>query len=175
MTATPATADTPSAISIELGSDPASGCPCCDPDAAQPQGFVTRDGEALALYFSDGALAGPVSGAEVTISLGLWHKASSGKDRRTASFRLQQADGALTIITLDANLSRWNILAMLGCMMSVEQVLADPEIATFRQIAERIAREDPRVVEALAQPAASNMKLSLGGERKQQGFSASKG
>lgn len=162
-------------ISIELGSDPASGCPCCDPDAAQPQGFVTRSGEALALYFSDGALAGPISGAELTISLGLWHKDSSDKDRRTASFRLQMADGALTITTIDATLSRWNVLAMLGHMMSVEQAETGPDYATFRQIAERIAREDPRVVEALAQPAASNMKLSLGGERKQQGFSASKG
>lgn len=163
-------------IEIRPGSDPEPGCPCCDPVAAQPQGFVTRGAEALALYFTDGALEGPVSAAELTISLGRWQEGSSPAERRTASFRLiRSAERALRIEPLDAAHSRWHVLAMLGRMMSAAETQADPDRELFLGIAEKIAERDPRIAEALAGERPAAARLSIGKPRAATGFAASKG
>lgn len=160
-------------ITIELANDPAPGCPCCDPFAALPQGYVSRDGAPLALYFSDGALAGPVSGAEVTISLGRWDKDSTPEDRRAAAFRIARSgDGTLCVTPFDASLSRWHVLGMLGHMLTAAETQSDPDRDTFRLLVEVIARDDPRIAQALAQPQAPDMRLSLGRQPEQRAFSA---
>lgn len=164
------------AIEIEPGSDPEPGCPCCDPDAARPQGFVTRDGEALALYFTDGALEGPVSAVELTISLGRWDADSGPVDRRTAHVRLTRtAGGQLDITLLDASLSRWHVLAMLGHMLDASVLGTDPERETFLRVAETIATNDPRLAAALADRTPTTARLSLGRTRRAKGFSAREG
>ncbi|AXS38766.1 hypothetical protein [Breoghania sp. L-A4] len=136
-------------LTIEVGGEPQGGCPCCDPFAAAPQGYVLRNGEPLAVYYSDGRIPGPLSAAEVTISMGRWHETSTAADRRTASFRLTRAGNKTVATGLNANDSRWAVLATLGPMLTRAELAADPKVEVFRRVALAIAARDPRIIEAL--------------------------
>lgn len=131
-------------IRVETAAEPSAGCPCCDPHAAAPQGYVTRDGEPLAIYFADWSTQ-PVPFADLVISLGRWDRGSTPADRRSVGFRLTVEAGALRPRLGDAAASRWAVLGFAGAMLDEKAATAEPGIAEFRALAELIAAEDPRL------------------------------
>lgn len=144
---------------IEPAADPAAGCPCCDPMASQPQGFVTRDGEPLAVYFGEWTRS-PVPCADLVISMGRWDGLSSAKDRRSMAFRLVRGDDGPQADLLDAGGTRWSVVGFAGAMLDETAAGRDPELDDFRDLALRIAADDPRVASALAGPGSCSLRLS---------------
>ncbi|WP_346892724.1 hypothetical protein [uncultured Roseibium sp.] len=134
-------------ITIELGSDPSGGCPCCDPEACYPQGYVTRGGQPHAIYFADWDY-GASGAVELLISVGNWEKDSKPADRCAAAFRGRLADGVTRWTGFDAGLSLWRDVGMVGQLLTDEEAAREPD---FRQLAEAIAAGDARVQKALSE------------------------
>lgn len=133
-------------INIELGSDPSGGCPCCDPDASFPQGYVMRGGQPHALYFIDWDY-GASGFVELMIAIGDFAEGSSPADRKAAAFHGRLVDGKANWTGFDAGMSLWRSLAMAGERLSVEDAAREPE---FRTLADMITSRDPRIQKALA-------------------------
>ncbi|PTW63526.1 hypothetical protein C8N35_1011580 [Breoghania corrubedonensis] len=144
---------------IEPASDPAPGCPCCDPLASAPQGFVTRDDEAVAVYFGDWTRT-PVPSADIVVSLGRWDALSQPKDRRTIAFRLTRAAQGTKAELLDAQVSRWAVVDFAGEMLDEAAARRDPDLEEFRAIVLEIAAKDERIADALAGPGNCSLRLS---------------
>ena len=132
-------------ITIELGSAPSGGCPCCDPEASIPQGYVLKTGRPHAIYFADWDY-GASGYVELMISVGNWEKDSTPADRRAAAFRGRFSDGALRWTGFDANMSLWRDIGMIGGLLTGEDAGHDSE---FGKLADTIAAEDPRIRKAL--------------------------
>lgn len=144
---------------IEPASDPAAGCPCCDPLASAPQGYVRRDAEPSAVYFGDWQRV-PVPSATVVVSMGRWDVHSGPADRRTAAFRLLRGEDGPRAEILDATALRWSVVDYAGKMLDEAAAQCDPEIEDFRKIALAIAAQDRRVADALAGPGSCSLRLS---------------
>ncbi|MEI2386590.1 hypothetical protein [Breoghania sp. JC706] len=144
---------------IETASDPAPGCPCCDPLAAAPQGFVTRDDEAVAVYFGDWTRT-PVPSADIVVSLGRWDALSEPKDRRAIAFRLMRGEAGLNVELLDAGQTRWAVVDFGGEMLDEDAAGRDPDLEEFRAIVLEIAAKDRRIADALEGPGNCSLRLS---------------
>ena len=142
-------------ITIELGSAPSGGCPCCDPEACFPQGYVSKAGRPHAIYFADWDF-GASGYVELLISVGNWEKDSTPADRRAAAFRGRSADGVTRWTGFDADQSLWRDVGMVGRLLTGEEAAREPE---FRQLAETIAAGDPRVQKALAETAGTSKTM----------------
>jgi len=143
-------------ITIELGSAPSGGCPCCDPEACFPQGYVSKGGRPHAVYFADWDY-GASGTVELLISVGNWGKDSTPADRRAAAFRGQMTDGAARWAAFDAEMSLWRDVGMTGRLLSGEDAALEPE---FAALTDAIAARDSRIQQALAETAsASNTGL----------------
>lgn len=137
---------------IELGSDPSGGCPCCDPAACFPQGYVTRAGVPYAIYFADWDY-GASGFVELMIAIGNWQEGSTPAERRAAAFRGRQSNGSLIWSALDANMSLWRDVSMVGQLLSAEDAAPAAE---YRTLAEAIAKQDLRIQRALAETASTS-------------------
>ncbi|MDJ0931665.1 hypothetical protein [Breoghania sp.] len=144
---------------IEFASDSALGCPCCDPFASAPQGYVTRDKEAVAIYFGDWTRT-PVPSADLVVSMGQWDALSGPKDRRTITFRLTWGADGPQVDLVDAGASRWAVVDFIGEKLDEAAAGRDPDPEEFRAIMRAVATEDTRVAEALSSPASCSLRLS---------------
>lgn len=153
--------DASGALVLEIGAPPAGGCPCCDPVAAQPQGYILSGDQPLALYFSDGALPGPVPAALVTVSVGRWDAASGPGHRTAVCLRLERDRvGELGILPVSPELSRWKVLGMIGSLLDEQTFEDHPARAGLLHVAETIAVRDPMIIAALAPRDADAYRLA---------------
>lgn len=134
-------------LTLELGSDPAGGCPCCDPAAAFPQGYISQADMPYAVYFADWHHS-PGGTVELLISVGDWGRGSEPEDRCAAAFEGRMLGGQIEWLAIDAAQSLWRDLRMTGAPLLALEVEAAPE---FRNLACFIAVEDGRVLNALKQ------------------------
>jgi len=149
---------------IEIGAEPTGGCPCCDPDAAAPQGFLLHAGAAHAIYYADWLDNGPVTGVDLVVATGRWDADSGPQHRHAAAFRLNRTGTGADIVACDAGASRWRDLALLGRLLAAGEVPAEmAEIARF------VADADPRIRAALRRTVGSDYRLSLGRGRAKAG------
>ncbi len=146
-------------LEIEMASEPTMGCPCCDPEAAAPQGYVSRNGEPTAVYFADW-MRTPVPNADLVISLGRWDALSKPEDRRAIAFRLAPGADGVVMKLMDARKSRWGSVDFAGTMLDEPTAERDPDLAEFRSLALAIAERDARIADALAGPASCSLRLS---------------
>ncbi|WP_321344213.1 hypothetical protein [Breoghania sp.] len=144
---------------IEMASEPAMGCPCCDPMAAAPQGYVSRNGEPTAVYFADW-MRTPVPNADLVVSVGRWDELSKPEDRRAMAFRLTPGEDGVEIRIMDARKSRWGAVGFAGAMLDEQAARRDPDLAEFRALALAIAEKDERIADALAGPASCSLRFS---------------
>lgn len=155
-------------ITIELGSAPSGGCPCCDPEACFPQGYVSRDGQPHAIYFADWDY-GASGTVELLISVGNWEKDSTPAERRAAAFRGQLTDGVARWSGFDAGLSLWRDVGMVGRLLTDEDAALEPE---FRRLADAITAGDSRIEKALADTASTSKTMLRPVHRKTGPFAA---
>uniref|UniRef100_UPI00321636A9 hypothetical protein n=1 Tax=uncultured Roseibium sp. TaxID=1936171 RepID=UPI00321636A9 len=153
---------------IELGSDPSGGCPCCDPEACYPQGYVRKDGQPHAIYFADWDY-GASGAVELLISVGNWEKDSTPADRCAAAFRGRLSQGAASWTGFDAGLSLWQGIGMIGRLLTGEEAAVEPE---FSRLADAITAGDARVQKALAETAATSKTMLRPVHRRGGSFAA---
>ena len=155
-------------ITIELGSAPSGGCPCCDPEASFPQGYVRKAGQPHAVYFADWDY-GASGAVELMISVGDWGKDSKPADRCAAAFRGRLSEGAALWTGFDADMSLWRSVGMVGKLLTGEDAALDPE---FARLADAIAVQDARIQQALAEIASTSKTTLRPVHRKSGTFAA---
>jgi hypothetical protein len=139
-------------ITIELGSAPSGGCPCCDPEASFPQGYVSKAGQPYAIYFADWDY-GASGTVELLISVGNWDKDSRSADRRAVAFRGRISEGTARWTGFDAGLSLWRDVGMVGTLLTGEDAALESE---FAMLVNAIAAGDSRIQKALAETASAS-------------------
>ncbi len=132
-------------LSLEPGRDPARGCPCCDPDACFPQGYVLRSGVPHAVYFADWEHGAP-GYVEILISVGDWSEDSSPGDRTALALRGRMTKEGVTWHSMDGHLSLWQSVPFIGSFLGSQD---HSETQEFLEIADFLATADHRVEEAL--------------------------
>ncbi|WP_417687353.1 hypothetical protein [Roseibium sp.] len=132
-------------FTIELGSDPSGGCPCCDPAACFPQGYVSRNGIPHAIYFADWQF-GAEGFVELLVSTGEWGRDSGPEDRQAAAFRGRLTGPKAIWTPIEATDSLWCDVAMIGHLLSLRDTKQD---ADTRALVEFIESADHRIIPAL--------------------------
>lgn len=124
-------------------------CDCCGTTTTTLTRFVTRDGDALAVYyakFSDGPKHDFIS---VLVGLGDWGEGSVPAARDAFAFRLWAKEANFNIGLVDPADAPWDT-DYLGRILKRDEALRHPLLQEVFDLSDRIVKCDPPIIEFLA-------------------------
>ena len=137
-------------IAIELGDGSTfATCECCGRRAPSVVGFVSEDGDALAVYYAGWTEGHEEGGVSLIIGLGDWDDDASPADRRSFGLRCWVDADQINFEVQEPAASRYGANTFLGAMLPRAAALSDPALGTVFHVAEHIVQDDPRVRDAL--------------------------
>ena len=133
-------------ISIEFADriegDP---CKCCGGRTTALTRFVYRDGDAHAVYNASFSDKHPDRWVSVAISLGNWTEGSTPEDRVAFALRIRATADEYQTGLVDAAVSPWNDVDILGRMLDRQEALKHPWIKEVFHLCDHIVMEDKDV------------------------------
>ena len=120
-------------------------CVCCGGRTTRLTRFVYRDGDAHAVYYASYSDKHPDRWVSVAISLGDWTDGSTEKDRVTFALRIRATADEYQTGVVDAALSPWNDVEILGRMLDRKEALKHPWIKEVFHLCDHIVMEDKAV------------------------------
>lgn len=134
-------------IEIEFPEPDTSKCECCGNTMTRLTRFVTRDGDAFAIYYAAFSEGHPENGVIGVVSIGEWWDGSVPESRETFAFRLWQGEDNYNVTITDANESQWSDVDLIGRKLSREEALVHPMIREVFHITDHMTDEDPAIKE----------------------------
>ncbi len=135
-------------LTIEAGPTNAPfDCACCGKRSQSIHGFVSRDGDAHAVYFAGWSEGHRDLGLTALVSIGDWggDDADPGT-RRSVGLRIWAEDDRYNFEVIDAGGTTWaDKKDLLGAMLTRDQALALAEIGDYYHVAEHVLDDDERV------------------------------
>jgi len=117
-------------------------CPCCGGRTTRLTRFVYLNGDAHAVYYASFSDKHPDRWVSVAVSLGDWTDGSEPVNRLAFALRLRAVESEFQVSVVDAALSPWNDVAILGRMLDRSEALAHPWIKEVFHISDHIVTED---------------------------------
>lgn len=131
-------------LEIELGSASTSVCGCCGKTSHTLRGFVSKDGDAHAVYFA-GFTEGhqPVEGTLI-VSIGDWTEDASPSDRTAVIMLARWVDGAPQVMVVGPDDNPWGDVGVLGPVLTRQEALARPDIQDYFHVVDHVFLSDDR-------------------------------
>jgi hypothetical protein len=134
---------------IEAGAEQVNGhCACCGRETRTFRGFIYEHGTAAGIYVARYTQSHPEVGVSMAISLGGWGRADSSKDCVALEWR--DTDAGPSSMVVDAGTSIWATSAMLGHMLSREQVVSSSLAKRVFAVIDSVWAADSRLAGAVA-------------------------
>lgn len=134
-------------IEIEFPEPEASKCDCCGNTTTRLTRFVTRDGDAFAIYYAAFSEGHPENGVIGVVSVGEWWDDSFPESRDAFAFRIWEGEDNYHVTITDAKESQWSDVNLIGRKLSREEALAHPLIHDVFHITDHMTDEDPAIRE----------------------------
>ena len=135
---------------IELTEPKYSPCQCCNGRMTNLTRFVTKDGDAFAIYHATIAERHPELGAYLAIGIDDDWSKSESSSRVAFACWLSLAENELRVSVTNAAESPWNESKVLGRMFDRDQALANPLIDEVFHLTDHIVEQDPVIRELFA-------------------------
>jgi hypothetical protein len=134
-----------SAFRIELGETQKSTCKCCGKDSVTVHGFIYRNDEPYAVYYSGWAITHAKRYVSVAIAVGRWDEGSGVKDRTSFGLNVFPTDSEIQFSFIGPNDSPWEETDLLGIMLDRNQALKSPFSKEILALGEYVVENDQRV------------------------------
>ena len=137
-------------IAIEFELPSVSRCECCGSETVRLTRFVSKDGDAHAVYYLQFTAGHDSLHIAGLISLGEWGDGASPDDRLAFPFRLWASTDAYNVGLMDASESPWADVTYLGRLLNRAEALSHPWCPEVFHITDHITREDKEAVAFLS-------------------------
>ena len=135
---------------IELTEPKYSPCQCCSGRMTNLTKFVTKDGDAFAIYHATIAEQHPELGAYLAIGIDEdWSKPES-PTRVAFACWLSMTENEFRVSVTDRAESPWSKSKVLGRMLDRDEALANPLIDEVYHLTDHIVEQDPVIRELFA-------------------------
>jgi hypothetical protein len=137
-------------IEIEFEPPSVSTCECCGKDTVRLTRFVTRNGDAYAVYYLQYTAGHDPDHMTGLIGLGEWGESGTPADRLAFPFRLWATEDSYNVGLTDAVESPWSDSSFLGRLLDRNEALAHPWCKEVFHLTDHITRDDPEAAAFLA-------------------------
>jgi hypothetical protein len=135
---------------IEIGEDcKSSRCHCCGKESCVGHGFVSKDGDAYAVYYAGWSNAHLEKKVTFAIAVGEWQDGSTPSDRVCFGLEAYEAENKILFRVIEPSESPWRDTDLLGKMISRDEGLKHPFLEEIFIIIENIVRKHTAVREYL--------------------------
>jgi hypothetical protein len=141
-------------LTIEFEKPTQSTCECCGGTTTRLTRFVSRDGDAYAVYYATFSDNHPDRSVSMVVSLGEWGEAATPEQRLAFPLVLRAGTENYEVTVVDAETSPWRETTLLGRVLDRAEALAHPWIADVFHITDHVVEEDIVVKRFLDQQAA---------------------
>ncbi len=131
------------AYEIEMSEPKTSRCDCCGGLTVRLTRFVSRDGDAFAIYYATYSNNHADNELAMLVALGAWGDDTSPAQRAAFYCRVQPTEDSYEVMLGDADQSPWSGAAIVGQKLSREQALRHPWKATAFEVLDDAFAQDP--------------------------------
>lgn len=135
---------------IELTEPKYSPCPCCNGRMTNLTRFVSRDGDAFAIYHATLAEEHPELGAHLAIGIDDDWSMPESSSRVAFACWILLAENELRVSVTNKAESPWSESKVLGRMLDRDEALANPLIDEVFHLTDHIVEQDPVIRELFA-------------------------
>jgi hypothetical protein len=133
-------------LTIEpIGNLRPSTCECCGRQTLGGNGFVSEDGNALAIYFATLFTDHEDKRVSLAIGIGEWNDDGSRRFGTAFGMDVFTTESEIRMKIIDATESPWGKTKLLGPLLDREEALAHHLKAKMFQIADHIVLHDPKI------------------------------
>lgn len=128
---------------IEMSEPSTSRCDCCGGLTVRLTRFVSRDGDAFAIYFAAYASNHAEDELAMLVALGDWGEDADPAQRAAFYCRVRPTEDSYEVMLADADQSPWSGAAIVGQKLSRAQALEHPWKATAFEVLDEAFVQDP--------------------------------
>lgn len=133
-------------LSLEAGPQEAGTvCDCCGTRSTTVHGFVSRSGDAFAVYYAGWSDRHPERGVTMAIATGEWAEDSGPQDRTSIGLEARPTATEIHFTVVGPEQSPWGETPLFGKMLSRENAVVHPVLRSTLEVAELVVRDDSRV------------------------------
>ena len=136
-------------IEIEFNEPNIYDCDCCDNKTVRLTRFVSKNGDAHAVYYCQYTIGHEDKVVNGVLSLGKWWDGSTAKDRIAFPFRIWTNEENYQVGLMDKAECEWSDVEMLGTMLDRKEGLKHEWIKEVFHITDHIIAEDQLVIDYL--------------------------
>ena len=128
---------------IELSEPSQSRCDCCGGRTVRLTRFVSRDGDAFAIYYAAYSNNHETNEVAMLVSIGEWGEGSAPSQRAAFYCRVRPTGDSYEVMLGDAGKSPWSDAEIVGEKLTREQALEHPSKAEAFAILDHAFVRDP--------------------------------
>jgi hypothetical protein len=131
-------------LEIELGRESESRCGCCGKLSHTLRGFVTRDGDAHAVYMAGYTEGHDEQEGTLLVSIGDWTDSGGHESRTAVCMKVRAIEGRPQVMVVGPSDCPWGDVQVLGAIATREQALARPDIKDYFHVVDHVLVSDER-------------------------------
>ena len=127
-------------------------CACCGREQTRLTRFVTRDGDAFAVYKAVLPGGEHQRRADLIVGLGDWDEAASPDQRVAFALQVWADEAMINVAVVDAEQSAWQS-GFFGRVVSREEALRHPWLQQVYDLSDQIVERDKAIIDYLERSA----------------------
>jgi hypothetical protein len=137
-------------LTVEYEPAVSDTCSCCDTPSTRLTRFVSRDGDAYAVYYAAFSEQHPRPYVEALVGIGDWAEDAPASARCSFYLRIRSTPDQFEVTVCDGTDSPWGDVTVLGHTLRRDEALAHPRIQEIFAITDHIVMEDTPIVDYLS-------------------------
>ncbi len=137
-------------LEIELAEASEHRCGCCGKRSHTLRGFVTKDGDAHAVYMAGYTEKHTPEEGTLLVSIGDWTDGSTPADRAAVVMKAQKIDGRFQLMVVGPEGCPWDDVAVFGAIATRAEALARADIQEYFHVADHVLEIDTRFTRGFA-------------------------
>ena len=138
-------------LEIELGQASEHRCGCCGKRSHVVRGYVSKDGDAHAVYMAGYTEKHAPEEGTLLVSIGDWTSGSTPGDRVSVVMNVQKIAGRFQLMVVGPEGCPWSDVALFGPIEPRAAALARADIQEYFHVADHVLEVDGRFTRAFAQ------------------------
>ena len=133
-------------MSLELELGPASEhrCGCCGKRSHVLRGYVTKEGDAYAVYMAGYTEKHTVEEGTILVSIGDWTQGSKPEDRTSVVMKVRKIGGRFQVMVVGPEGCPWTDIDVFGPIETPQAALARPDLQEYFHVVDHVLEVDDR-------------------------------
>jgi hypothetical protein len=131
-------------LDVELGKASQHRCGCCGKLSHVLRGFVSKDGDAHAVYMAGYTEKHAPEEGTVLVSIGDWTQGSTPADRTAVVVKVRRIGGRFQVMVVGPEGCPWDDVGVFGPIQTRAAALARPDIQEYFHVVDHVLETDDR-------------------------------